>query len=60
METSASCGDCDSKEKQIGMLEDRIGKVLNERLKVQSIVKDVKKEGQVKGDQKREILKLKL
>ena len=42
------------------MLEDRIGKVLNERLKVQSIVKDVKKEGQVKGDQKREILKLKL
>ena len=67
---NASCGDCDGKEKQIGTLEDRIGKVVDERLKMQSRLKDVKKESDEKdaelertkgviAEQKREILKLK-
>ena len=70
MELNASCGDCDGKEKQIETLEDRIGKVVNERLKMQSKLKDVQKESDEKGaelernkrviaEQKREILKLK-
>ena len=70
VEMNASCGDCDGKEKQIGTLEDRIGKVVNERLKMQSTLKDVRKESEEKdaelqrtksviAEQKREILKLK-
>ena len=65
-----SCGECKNKDDLISTLESRIGKVVDERLKIQGKLNDMKKEAKEKdteleekkeliAKQKREILKLK-
>ena len=67
---SESCGECESKDGLISTLESRIGKVVDERLKMQGMLNDLKREAKEKdteleerketiAQQKREILRLK-